>query len=49
LAACFGLVPLALILSSSVSGTEAAGILLAFGPFLLLPIGLMAFAALSRV
>ncbi|QAU14435.1 hypothetical protein EKH57_16150 [Halorubrum sp. BOL3-1] len=49
LAVCFGLVPLALILSSRVSGTEVAGILLAFGPFFLIPIGLMAFAALSRV
>lgn len=49
LAACFGLVPLALILSSTVSTTEAAGILLAFGPFFLIPIGLMVFAALSRI
>jgi len=46
---CFAVVPLGLLFTSQVSQTEAFGIFAAFGPFFLIPIGALLWAALSRV
>jgi len=46
---CFGAVPVGLLFTSQVSQTEAFGILAAFGPFFLIPIGALLWAALSRI
>ena len=48
LVGAFAAVPAALIASSAVSTAEAVGIVVAFGPFLLLPVGVLIWAALSR-
>jgi hypothetical protein len=46
---CFAAVPIGLLFTSQVSQTEAFGILTVFGPFFLIPIGALMWAALSRV
>jgi len=49
LAASFGAVPVALFASAAVGAGEAVAIIVALGPFFLLPIGAALWAALSRV
>lgn len=49
LAATFLAVPAALALSSQVDARTAVGLLVAFGPLFLLPIGLLVWAGLSRL
>jgi|AntRauMinimDraft_4_1070384.scaffolds.fasta_scaffold02736_2 hypothetical protein len=46
---CFGVIPIGLLFTSKVSQTEAVGILAVFGPFFLIPIGALLWAALSRI
>lgn len=46
---CFGAIPIGLLFTSKVSQGEALGILTVFGPFFLIPIGALLWAALSRI
>jgi hypothetical protein len=46
---CFGAIPIGLLFTSKVSQTETLDILAVFGPFLLIPIGALLWAALSRI
>jgi len=45
----FAAIPIGLLFTSKVSQTEALGIIAVFGPFLLVPIGALLWAALSRI
>jgi hypothetical protein len=46
---CFVAVPVGLFFTSRISDTMAGALALVFGPFLLLPVGVLLWAALSRI
>jgi hypothetical protein len=46
---CFVAVPMGLFFTSRVSDAMAGALTVMFGPFLLLPIGVLLWAALSRI